>query len=103
MNKLAPLAKVLTLSVLSCPVMAADTIVDISQFAFTPVVEVPAGTKIVWVNRDKVNHSVIGDAGTFNSGSLKPDDSFSHTFAAAGTYAYHCGYHAYMNGVIVVK
>lgn len=103
MRKFAGLAMVLALSVLSCSAMAADRTVDISQFAFTPGVEVPVGTKVIWTNRDQVNHSVIGDTGIFSSGPLKPGDNFSHIFSAAGTYAYHCGYHAYMTGVIVVK
>ncbi|MHB0991508.1 MAG: plastocyanin/azurin family copper-binding protein [Burkholderiales bacterium] len=103
MRKFTRLITVLALSVLSCSVMAADRTVDISQFAFTPVVEVPVGTNVIWINQDQVNHSVIGDAGIFSSGPLKPGDNFSHTFTAAGTYAYHCGYHAYMTGVVVVK
>ena len=82
----------------------ADATVDISQFAFTPAtIVVPAGTKVIWTNQDKVNHSVIGDAGVFSSAPLKQGDNFSYTFATAGTYSYHCGYHNYMTGSVTVK
>ena len=84
----------------------ADATVDISQFAFSPAtIVVPAGTKVIWTNQDKVNHSVIGDAAKckFSSAPLKQGDTFSYTFATPGTYSYHCGYHNYMTATITVK
>jgi plastocyanin len=39
----------------------------------------------------------------FKSAALDTDDTFSHTFAAPGEYAYICTIHPYMVGKIVVK
>lgn len=104
MKPLLLLMTTLSLSALSCSVMAADMMVNITQFAFTPAaIEVPAGTKVTWTNQDKVNHSVTSDAGAFSSPPLKQGDDFSYTFTTPGTYPYHCGYHSYMTGSVTVK
>jgi plastocyanin len=85
------------------PVRAADTEVNIDNFAFTPKeIIVKAGTKIVFRNRDDIPHSVVGSNGEFRSKALDTDESFSFTFAKAGSYAYSCGLHPKMQGRIVV-
>lgn len=82
----------------------ADSRVAIFTFAFAPAsIEVPVGSQVTWTNQDKVNHSIVGDAGGVASDTLKQGDSFSHTFSVAGTYKYHCGFHKYMTGMVVVK
>ncbi|MHB1332629.1 MAG: cupredoxin domain-containing protein [Sulfuriferula sp.] len=82
----------------------ADGSIAISSFAFSPaVIEVPVGTQMTWTNQDKASHSIVGDADGFTSDTLKQGDSFKHTFNTAGTYKYHCGFHKYMTGTVVVK
>ncbi|HXN88562.1 MAG TPA: cupredoxin family copper-binding protein [Methylocella sp.] len=94
----AALAAVSTL-----PIRAADKEVNIDNFAFTPKeLTVKAGTTIVFRNRDDIPHSVVGSTGEFHSKALDTDDSFSFTFAKAGSYAYSCGLHPRMWGRIVV-
>jgi plastocyanin len=89
--------------ILTVPAVAADTEVNIDNFAFTPKeLTVKAGTTIVFRNRDDIPHSVVGANGEFHSKALDTDDSFSFTFAEAGTYAYSCGLHPRMQGKIVV-
>jgi plastocyanin len=34
---------------------------------------------------------------------LDTDESFSHTFTAAGNYTYFCSIHPHMTGKIIVK
>jgi plastocyanin len=90
-------------AVSSLPVRAADMEVNIDNFAFTPKeLTVKAGTTIVFRNRDDIPHLVVGANGEFHSKALDTDDSFSFTFAKAGTYAYFCGLHPQMQGRIVV-
>jgi plastocyanin len=90
-------------AVSSLPVCAADMEVNIDNFAFTPKeLTVKAGTAIVFRNRDDIPHSVVGSKGEFHSKALDTDDSFSFTFAKAGSYAYSCGLHPKMQGRIVV-
>ena len=87
----------------SVPVCAADMEVNIDNFAFTPKeLTVKAGTTIVFRNRDDIPHSVVGANGEFHSKALDTDDSFSFTFAKAGTYRYSCGLHPQMQGKIIV-
>lgn len=66
-------------------------------------IEIEAGTTIVWRNRDPLAHTVTSDSGSFDSGDLKPDASWSHTFTEPGTYSYHCTPHPLMRAIVVVR
>jgi plastocyanin len=66
-------------------------------------VEVEVGTTIVWRNRDPLAHSVTSDSSLFDSGELKPEASWSHTFSTPGTYSYHCTPHPQMKATVVVR
>lgn len=82
--------------------MAGNT-VDIANFAFSPAtLTVKVGTTVTWTNQDSAAHTVTSDTGLFDSGNMPQGKSFSYTFTTAGTYAYHCTYHAMMKGSIVV-
>jgi plastocyanin len=88
----------------TAPAEVASRQVMIDNFTFAPAqLDVPAGTKVVWVNHDDVPHTVVSNAKLFASKALDTDDQFSHVFAAAGTYPYFCGVHPHMTGQIVVK
>jgi len=58
---------------------------------------------VIWNNDDSVPHTVTADDGSFSSGNLNPGDSYSFTFTTPGTYAYHCSYHSWMKGTVIVK
>jgi len=79
--------------------------VRISDVGFSPpTLSVPAGTTIVWRNEGQIVHSLIGADLVFaDSTLLEPDQTFSQTFAAPGTYAYACGPHAFMTGTVTVE
>jgi plastocyanin len=77
--------------------------VEIEDFAFNPgTLTVKAGTTIKFSNKDDTPHKIVGDDGSWGSGSLNKGDDFNLTFTQAGTYTYHCGFHASMKGTIVV-
>ena len=79
---------------------AAVSIVD---FAFDPAaVEVPVGATVTWTNTGAAPHTATASDGTFDSGELAPGASFSHTFAAAGTFPYVCQIHPQMTGTVTV-
>ncbi len=69
--------------------------------------------KVIWVNADRtsdgyggssgVTHHLVSDNGVFDSGLLAPGHSYSFTFPAAGTYAYHCSIHPSMVGSITIN
>ena len=78
--------------------------VNISGFAFAPAADtVTAGTTVTWTNKDAATHTVTADDATFDSGNVGNGATYTHTFSAVGTYAYHCAIHAGMNGKIIVK
>src|SRR6202035_724619 len=82
--------------------MAAGA-VSIKNFAFLPAsLTVAAGTTVTWTNNDKTAHTSTSNTGLWDSKHIAPGKSFSHTFAAAGTFPYHCAIHPGMKGTIVV-
>ena len=80
------------------------SVVTIDNFSFTsPELTVAVGTTVKWVNHDDIPHNVIEKNKAFRSKALDTDDSYSFTFASAGTYDYFCGLHPKMQGKIIVK
>ena len=78
--------------------------VDIKNFMFTPMtLSVPAGTTVTWKFDDSTQHTVAANDNSFASSALASGQTFTHTFAAAGTVAYHCSIHPFMTGTISVK
>ncbi len=58
-------------------------------------ITVMAGSTITWTNVGQIPHTVTADDGSFVSGNLKADQSFSFTFTRPGTYHYYCEYHGH--------
>lgn len=84
--------------------------VIIKNFAFWPAeLEVTVGTTVEWINQEEsVPHTVTSGSpdypsGVFDSGRLRPGDSFRFTFQQPGTYEYFCSIHTRMRGRIIVK
>jgi plastocyanin len=64
---------------------------------------VPLSTTINWTNAGAVAHTVTADdGGSFDSGNLEPQSTFSFTTTIAGTFTYHCSFHPWMTGTITV-
>lgn len=120
MNALSWMLAVISALVLSTamvsPVLAADavaataksvkpTVVDIRDFAFSPkTLTIPAGTRVVWTNRDDEPHVVVSAGHQFaTSKALDTDDSYGVTFDHPGTYAYYCAIHPMMVGTVIVQ
>jgi len=58
---------------------------------------------VVWTNMDLSPHTVTSNGGGFDSGNMAPGQSYAFTFTTAGTFAYHCTYHPWMVGTVIVK
>jgi len=69
----------------------------------TITVVIGINNTVIWNNDDSVPHTVTANDGSFSSGNLNPGDSYSFTFTIPGTYAYHCSYHSWMKGTVIVK
>src|SRR5438093_4642524 len=84
---------------------ATQSEIVIDNFSFSPkTFAVPAGGAVTWINHDNVPHVVTSADNEFQkSPVLRAGESFSNTFATAGTYSYFCSIHPRMTGRIVVK
>lgn len=82
--------------------------VSIKGFLFKPDrITVAAGTTVTWTNADDIAHTVTSGepgspSGAFDSGDKVKDETFSHAFSSAGTFAYFCKNHAGMRGEVAV-
>ena len=84
--------------------------VDIADFAFSPdPLDIAVGTKVTWTNKDSFAHTATatGDASAadaaFDSKKLDSGNSYTYTFAKAGTFTYRCAIHNSMTGTVVAK
>lgn len=79
--------------------------VAIQNFAFAPkTLTVPAGTRVMWTNRDEEPHVVTSAGAAFvSSKALDSGDTYSVTFLKPGTYTYYCSIHPMMVGTIIVQ
>ena len=91
------------------PVTVIDSthfIVAIRDFAFHPdSIHVPVGATVTWVNCEtppQEPHTTTSDNAMWDSPELNPGDRFSHTFAAAGAFPYHCTPHPFMIAKVIV-
>ena len=76
------------------------------------ITKIEEGDTIKWSIYDRGTHSVTEDYGLFDSGTLEanragstcfPDcKPFTYTFHDAGTYDYHCKFHSWMQGSVIV-
>ena len=78
--------------------------ITIDNFSFLPqTLTVPVGTKVTWINRDDIPHTVLSvDKTTIVSPALDTDEKFSYTFTVAGTNDYYCSVHPHMKGKVIV-
>jgi plastocyanin len=90
--------------VVTGPPPARALVIDIRSLQYTRgTVEIDAGTTIKWRNRDPLAHTVTSDDGAFDSGELRPESAWSHTFTTPGTYTYHCTPHPHMKATVLVR
>ncbi|MEO7554973.1 MAG: cupredoxin domain-containing protein [Acidimicrobiales bacterium] len=85
---------------------AGDGKVGIKDFKYSPEsITVKAGTPVMVTNNDNQPHTVTSDtAGKFDSDSIAGNASApAIMIAEPGTYPYHCKFHAFMHGTIVVQ
>lgn len=68
----------------------------------TITVKMGVNNTVTWTNDDNAPHTVTANDGSFGSGNIAPGASFSFTFTAAGTFKYHCVYHPWMTGTLIV-
>ena len=74
-----------------------------STFLYSPAtLTIKVGTTVVWKNASAAAHTVT-DGTKVKSPVIAPGGTFSFTFTKKGTYSYHCIFHSFMKGTIVVQ
>jgi plastocyanin len=82
----------------------ASAMITIKNYGFTVSGPVSPGEKVSVHNDDSVTHTVTADTG--NMFDVNVPASATATFTAparAGSYAFHCTYHAEMHGMLTVR
>ncbi len=64
--------------------------------------DVLLGTTVTWRNADSSTHTVTEDDDVFDSGLIRPGQTFARTFDKSGTYRFHCTIHRFMRGSVGV-
>lgn len=78
--------------------------VRIEGMSFVPeTLAMRTGDRVVWVNGDFVPHTATATGGTFDSGSIAPEGSWTYEARQPGNYPYFCALHTTMSGRIVVR
>ena len=75
-----------------------------AQWGYDPKeIRVASGTSVTFTNSGMVFHTVTSDGATRTFDvAVNPGASATVTFERAGTFAYHCGVHPDMKGVVHV-
>ena len=80
----------------------SGTTVEMTGMCFTPtVLRVDPGTEVAFVNRDPLEHVVLG-VGWGDWTDIGTGDRVTHTFDRAGAFPYTCNLHPGMSGVVLV-
>ena len=105
------LALILLVATAAPPVHAATaTVIETENNTFwswselSSTIHVDVGDTVTWENHDTHYHDVTADDGSWRSGTMKPNQTFSRTFGQPGVYTYNCTLHQVDNmvGVVVV-
>lgn len=94
------------MSVTACALGQQTIEVLIRDYRFSPAeVHIKAGDAVRWVNREKrTSHSVLfPNENGLESERLFPDEQWQRTFTQRGSYAYRCGPHEEMTGLVLVE
>lgn len=83
----------------------ANHLVKIENMQFSPAtLRVAVGDRVEFRNADLVPHTAsTKPAGVFDSGLVKPGESWTLFAKAAGSFSYICTFHPMMTGQIIVE
>jgi plastocyanin len=84
----------------------ASHVVVIESMTYTPAtLSIRAGDSVTWINKDLVAHTATTSASSrrsFDSGTIEPAKSWSHTFTDAGRSSYICTFHPTMQAAVEI-
>jgi plastocyanin len=104
MRKLILALAAVTALAVAGPAGAATKTINIYGSTFSPKsATITEGDTVTWVNKDNANHQILADKGQFVSPILRPKQSYSFQFNAAGTYTYKDELNTKLAGTIKVN
>ena len=75
--------------------------VNMGENFFSPLtITIDVGGTVTWLNSGQEDHTATGNG--FDTGTVGPGASASHTFSTAGTFPYVCALHSDMSGTVQV-
>ena len=81
--------------------LAATKTVNIRSTGFAPqTVTIAGGDTVQWKNVDTVAHQVVANNGSFASGRIKPNKTYSKRIDTPGTYGYRDALHPTLRGTV---
>jgi plastocyanin len=87
----------------TAPATDTTVAVDIKDLGYAPPqLNIAPGTRIMFVNSGKQDHTATADNEVFDTGTLKPGESTWVSFRGSGSVTYHDQLHPDMKGSIVV-
>jgi plastocyanin len=79
-------------------------VVTINEMRFSEAtLTVRKGDRVTWVNKDLYPHTATANDGTFDSGNIAAEASWTYTASKPGEYAYICTYHPTMKAKLIVQ
>ena len=67
-------------------------------------IRIAVGSTVTWTNDHSIAHTATADSGAWDTGALATGATSSAiTFNSAGTFPYHCRFHADMHGSVIVS
>ena len=83
--------------------LSATKTVNIRPTGFAPrTVTIAGGDTVQWKNVDTVNHQVVANNGSFASGQIAPNKTYSRRIDTPGLYRYHDALYPARNGAVRV-
>lgn len=86
------------------PAGAPPMLVSMAYNSVTPpMIDVVTGATVKWTNDSVRVHTVTADDGTFDSGRMATDDTYTRRFDTPGAVPYYCALHPGIQGVVTVR
>jgi plastocyanin len=99
----ALLAAGISVSAANSPAQVVNCSTATACYSPNPI-HVTVGSTVTWMNGTSLAHTATSDTGAWNTGAIAPGGTSSAVaFNTAGTFAYHCTFHADMHGSVMVS
>ncbi len=87
------------------PAASEGTSVTVKDFKYAPPsIGTTVGAKLTFKNTDNAGHTATADTrSAFDTGAISHGQTKAITLSKAGTFAYHCDFHPFMHGTVVVR